>query len=159
VEKNGLVLQLESWFSRYGIPILALGGYSSQSYADEITEYMDGRTSVLIYAGDYDPSGLDIFRDFTSRVHFSETYHIGLNRNLIERYSLPPAPGKTTDTRAANFTREHGELVQVELDALAPDVLRGLYQGALDPFLDRSILHAVLEEEAQGQVLLEKVQL
>ena len=37
VEKNGMVEQLSAWFSDYGIPILAFGGYASQTYIDQIS--------------------------------------------------------------------------------------------------------------------------
>ena len=41
----------------------------------------------------------------------------------------------------------YGRLVQVELDALAPDVLRGLYEQALAGFWDRSTYEAVVDRE------------
>lgn len=37
VEKNGIVEQLRAWFGHLGLPILALGGFSSQSYVDEVS--------------------------------------------------------------------------------------------------------------------------
>src|SRR6266567_2357558 len=69
VEKAGMVIQLQSWFGDLGIPILALGGYSSQSYVDQVIRDVSrsGRPAVLLYAGDHDPSGEDIDRDFTDR--------------------------------------------------------------------------------------------
>jgi hypothetical protein len=39
--------------------------------------------------------------------------------------------GKATDSRAAAFKARHGRLVQVELEALAPDDLRQLFEDAL----------------------------
>ena len=36
VEKAGIQAQLWSWFADLGLPILALGGYGSQSYKDRI---------------------------------------------------------------------------------------------------------------------------
>ncbi|WP_220138266.1 hypothetical protein, partial [Nocardioides massiliensis] len=65
----------------------------------------------------------------------------------VEEYNLPPQPGKTTDSRAAKFVERHGRLVQVELDALPPDTLRGLYAEAVEQYLDRSALEAVLAQE------------
>ena len=69
VEKNGMVEQLEGWFGRLGLPILALSGYSSQTYVDDVAydAARDQRDAVLLYAGDFDPSGEDIDRDFVSR--------------------------------------------------------------------------------------------
>jgi hypothetical protein len=151
VEKNAIVGQLRSWFENLGIPILALGGYSSQTYCDQVASAVahEDRPAVLIYAGDFDPSGEDIDRDFEERTNgsFDQVIRIALNPDQIQEYNLPPQPGKATDTRAGGFIARHGQLVQVELDALPPDVLRGLYQEAIDAFWDRSKYEAVLERE------------
>jgi hypothetical protein len=63
-------------------------------------------------------------------------------------------PGKATDTRAAGFVAKHGGLRQVELDALDPNDLRGLYQHALAPFWDMSTYRAVVarEDQERGQL-------
>jgi hypothetical protein len=66
MEKAILVAQASRWFEAFGFPIIALRGYGSQSYLDHIAYDIraDGRRSVLIYAGDLDPTGEDIDRDF-----------------------------------------------------------------------------------------------
>lgn len=75
VEKRGLVAQLESWFDDLGIPILAVSGFASQSYVDEIARDVErqGRPAMLLYAGDHDPSGDDIIRDFIARTDWSSS--------------------------------------------------------------------------------------
>lgn len=130
VEKNGLLNLLINWFEQYGVPIIALGGYSSQTFCDDIRRYCeaDGRPAVLIYGGDFDASGEDILRDFEERTGCWDRMHkIALLPEHIEEYDLPPLPGKASDSRAEGFIRRHGELMQVELDALPPDVLQSLY--------------------------------
>ena len=157
VEKNGIVAQLESWFGELGLPILALGGYSSQSYVAEIVEEVaaEGREAILIYAGDFDPSGEDIQRDFLARTGcFDEVVRVALDDEQVSDYDLPPQPGKTSDTRAAGFVRRHGRLVQVELDALAPDVLRDLYWEAISDYWDESMFEVVLEQERHDRKAL-----
>lgn len=154
VEKAGLVELLKSWFWDRGTPILALGGYASQSYVDDITEDVleQGRKAVLLYAGDFDPSGMDIERDFLARS--GDWYHaqrVALTWDQVEVHELPPMVGKATDTRAAGFVKAHGELVQVELDALPPDVLRGLFEDALEPFVDASMSEAIVAQEEQDR--------
>jgi len=160
VEKNGLLAQLESWFSDLGIPILALGGYSSQTYCDDVIDDVrsDGREALLIYGGDFDPSGMDIQRDFEERTDFAfaQVERIALTAEQVRIYDLPPQPGKATDTRADRFIAEHGELVQVELDALPPDVLRGLYQDAIDRHWDSSKYEDVIEQEAAERDTIER---
>jgi len=139
VEKDGIVEQLSAWFGHLGVGILALGGYSSQTYVDEVARDVryHRRPAVLLYAGDFDPSGMDIDRDFTERTGcFTEVIRVALDAEQVEAYNLPPQMGKKKDTRAAAFVAKHGALVQVELDALPPDQLRALYQDALTPYWD-----------------------
>lgn len=160
VEKNGLVNQLENWFSNLGIPILALGGYSSQTYCDDVVADVrsDGRDAILIYAGDFDPSGIDIQRDFENRTEFcfANVERVALNAQQVVDHNLPPQPGKATDTRAGQFIAEFGELVQVELDALPPDVLQLLYRDAIERHWDKSTYEAVLVLEAGERATIER---
>ena len=166
VEKAGMVVQLQSWFGRLGIPILALGGYGSQSYVNEVIDDVSRspsrldaldraaaglpiqRGAVLLYAGDFDPSGEDIDRDFIDRTDcWDEVVRVALSAGQVRDYRLPVNPGKATDSRAAGFIERHGSLMQVELDALDPDTLRGLYQEAIDGYWDTSAYESVLAQE------------
>jgi hypothetical protein len=69
VEKRGMVSQLSSWFGNLGLPMVALGGYASQSLCDDVVGDVrrQRRPAILLYAGDHDPSGEDIERDFIAR--------------------------------------------------------------------------------------------
>ena len=150
VEKAGIVNQLEAWFGDLGVPVVALGGYSSQSYVDDVVEDVESeqRPAVLVYAGDFDPSGEDILRDFVARAGcFDKVERIALNAEQVIEYDLPPQMGKATDSRAGQFVARHGRLVQVELDALPPDVLRALYDEAIGRYWDSSAYEAVMEQE------------
>lgn len=150
VEKAGIVEQLQDWFGDLGIPILALGGYSSQSYVDEIIADVESqaRPAVLIYAGDFDPSGEDIQRDFVERCAcFAAVHRIALNADQIEEHDLPEQMGKATDSRAGRFVAQHGRLVQVELDALPPDLLHQLYRDAIDRYWDVGAFEAAIARE------------
>ncbi len=168
VEKAGLVNQLTAWFGDLGLPVLALGGYSSQTYVDDvrgdvrayrtggrlIAEYESWKDSpywrpaVLLYAGDFDPSGEDIDRDFVERSGcFDKVERIALSRAQVDEFNLPPNPGKTTDSRARQFIERHGELMQVEIDAVDPLTLRGLFQTAIDTYWNDNAYRAVLVQE------------
>lgn len=157
VEKDALLGLLDGWFDDLGLPILPLRGYASQSFVQEVKRDVSrsGRSAVLIYAGDFDPSGEDIDRDFIVRAGcFAEVVRVALDHEQVRDYDLPPMLGKTSDARAADFERRHGRLVQVELDALPPDVLRDLYQEAIDRFWDVHVYEAVLVEEEAGRAAL-----
>jgi hypothetical protein len=150
VEKDGMVTQLEAWFGDLGLPILALGGYSSQTFTRQVRldARRQGRPAVLLYGGDFDPSGEDIDRDFIARTGcFCDVVRVALTSDQVAEHRLPPQPGKATDSRANGFVARHGRLVQVELDALPPEVLRALYQNAIDGFMDVSTYDAVVERE------------
>ncbi len=157
VEKAGIVEQLRTWFGEFGIPILALGGYSlggysSEPYIEEIVKDVRAqeRPAVLIYAGDFDPSGTDIDRDFVDRSQcFHRVHRVALNPKQIKKYDLQPMAGKASDTRAAGFVEKHGELIQVELDALPPDVLEKLYWDVVKQYLDVSQFKKVVKQEAR----------
>jgi hypothetical protein len=134
-EKDGIVSQLQAWFGDLGIPVLALGGYASQTYVDQVAADVarQARPAVLLYAGDFDPSGEDIDRDFITRTGcWDKTVRVVLNASQVRTYRLPVNPGKVADSRARAFIEKHGALVQVELDALDPVDLRALFQAAID---------------------------
>lgn len=151
VEKAGMVAQLQSWFGYdLGIPILALGGYSSQSYVEQIQKDVaaDGREAVLIYAGDLDPSGEDIDRDFELRTGcWDRVRRVALLPEHVEEYDLPPLPGKITDSRAQGFIDRHGSLFQIELDALPPEVMRELFQDEINQWWDDQAHADLIERE------------
>jgi hypothetical protein len=158
VEKNTLVAQLESWFDELGIPVLPLRGYSSESYerdiAEDVSASADGRTVIVLYAGDFDPSGEDIQRNFRVQmidrgIEDFELHRIALTNEQVARFGLPEAPGKESDSRAGAFAERHGKLVQVELEALDPAELRRLYQDAIGRYWDDIQYAAVLEQEEQ----------
>jgi hypothetical protein len=157
VEKAGMVVQLQSWFGDLGVPVLALGGYSSQTYTDDVAAHAGDRErpAVLLYAGDFDPSGEDIDRDFIERsACWDKVIRVALTAGQVRDYQLPVNPGKASDSRAAGFIERHGELMQVELDALDPDDLQALYQTAIDRYWDTSAYEQVLSDEDAGRVRL-----
>jgi hypothetical protein len=159
VEKAGIVEQLEDWFEDFGIPILALGGYSSQTYVDEIRDAIlrDRRPAALLYAGDFDPSGEDIDRDFVERVGFwDRVVRVALTADRIVEYDLPVNFGKASDSRASQFIARYGRLVQVELDALDPNVLRALFIQALSELWDDAPYQRVLRREKRDLTALRR---
>jgi len=151
-EKRTLASQLREWFGDLGVPIVVCAGYASQTLCDDVRAEVDadGRPSVVIYAGDFDPSGEDIARDFLQRVGvFREARRVAVTAEQITKLSLPSMPGKAKDSRAAGFVARHGTLAQVEVEALRPETLRALYQDAVDEFQDVSVFDDVLEQERE----------
>jgi len=160
VEKAGMVAQLDDWFAALGLPILALSGYASQTLVDTVRSDVDeqGRPAVLLYAGDFDPSGEDIDRDFVARTDcWAKVVRIALDSGQVDEYGLPPAPGKAADSRSGAFVRRHGRLVQVELDAVPPETLRALYERAIADWWDVSAHQRIVAAEADERRILERI--
>jgi len=149
VEKATLVEQVRSWFDELSIPVAALRGYASESFEREIVDFVSAqkRQVVMLYCGDFDPSGEDIPRAFEENTEL-ELRRVALLPEHVEEYGLPPAPGKASDTRSGAFIAKHGRLIQVELEALPPDVLRGLLQVEVNQIVDRKRIAQVRTREA-----------
>jgi hypothetical protein len=75
----------------------------------------------------------------------------------VIEYDLPPTMGKATDPRAATFCVRHGQLVQVEVEALDPVALRGLYQAAIGRYWDDEAYAAVLHQEDNDRERLAEI--
>ncbi len=157
VEKEALVAQFAAWYDERGLPVIALRGYGSQTLADLVRRdaHTTARPAVLLYAGDYDPSGLDIERDFLARTDcWTHAERVALTADQVAEFHLPPQPGKTRDSRAAAFTAAHGRLVQVEVDALDPADLHALFDTALARWWDPHAYEQVLAAEARDRARL-----
>ncbi len=171
VEKAGLSAQLDDWFTGpLGIPHVALGGYASQTLCtgvdtDLVNRAGIGHNTVLIYAGDHDPSGVDILRDFDERTTFDKVIKVALTPEQVTEYNLPQSVSPEVaeklekDPRAKSFRREFGSLVQYEVDALPPDTLRALYADALSEFFDREAFDAVIEQEQDDLRRLREIEI
>jgi hypothetical protein len=153
VEKATMTAQLQAWFGERGLPIVALRGYSSETLERQVVNYVQqyDRGAVLLYAGDHDPSGEDIDRNFVEQTGcWDVVERVALSSDQVVTYDLPVNPGKVSDSRAGAFVARHGELVQVELEALDPDDLQQLYTQAVDRYWDATSYADQLEQE-EGQ--------
>lgn len=176
VEKNALAGLIQAWFDEISVPVLPLGGYSSESLDRQVKARVkaEGRPAVLVLAGDFDASGMDISRSFIEMTGcWKKVHRIGLDEELISRYSLPVLRGKATDSRAAGFIAAHPEIharngfgadekgrpypVQVELDAVDPEELRRLYQRVIDRYWDAAAFRAALASEKQHRAVLRRL--
>lgn len=166
VEKDGLSAQLDSWFGDLGVPIAALGGYASQTQAAGIRRHISSqeRPAVLIYAGDFDPTGEDIFRDLVEQTGpWHHAARVALSAAQVAQYNLPTSVEADVkaklarDPRATGFRARHGSLLQVEVDALPPDVLRSLYSEAIAEFWDEDAYQAAVEAEADDIAALQEL--
>jgi hypothetical protein len=82
---------------------------------------------------------------------------VALNAEQVVEYGLPENPDPEVaakvarDPRARRFLERHGALVQYEVDALDPDVLRNLYRTAVEDFWDDEAFEAVMARENEDR--------
>lgn len=177
IEKRGMTVQLQAWFGDdLGLPILPLGGTSSESFEQDAIEHQahDGRRSVLIYAGDWDASGEIIARNFTRWVPFDKVIHVALSVEQVFEHDLPLVEGnfdtekKNThwpqfrdryrqELLALGWDGNEDQPVGVEVDALPVDVLRAGFSEAIAEFWDDDAHQDVLAEEREERAALLKI--
>lgn len=126
--------------SVYGCAMQVTRGYPSLTVIQDLSERVPkGGRLVLLYLGDFDPSGEDIFRHISEEAEkkFPNVIleKVALKKEDIKKYGLPPIPAKRTDPRYEKFERKHGNRA-VELDALPPETLLEKVKKAILRFTD-----------------------
>jgi hypothetical protein len=122
--------------NRYGVGFRVMHGFSGATTIYDVAQDDDGRDLIVLYVGDYDPSGLYMSEhDLPGRLAKYGGDHVTLDRIALKRehtHDLPsfPASDKKKDTRYKWFVRNFGERCW-ELDALDPNDLRALVDEAI----------------------------
>lgn len=163
LEKQALSELFRRVCDSYAVRLMVGRGYSSTTFmldgAGHLERMAADKPVRVCYFGDFDPSGLDIFRDVRERLARYgaevECEKVALTWAQVEEHQLPPVMTKPKDTRAPAFVARHGD-VAVELDALPPVVLERLVEAAILGTLDKSEFEATRAEEGRLQVELEE---
>ena len=164
VEKDALIGIISQICSKRDIPHFSCRGYVSQSEmwsgAQRLAEQARYRDVHILHLGDHDPSGLDMTRDMGERLELFgadvQIHRLALNWDQIEEFNPPPNPAKLTDSRAKGYIARHGTS-SWELDALKPETLSRIINGAVDKLIDQSAYDRRLREQNEGRELLHKV--
>ncbi len=147
-----------------GLDLHVTRGYASVSYLQSAADFIkrDGRPTHVYLLTDFDPSGLGIADTVASEL-VRRSYpveilveRLAVDRAQIDDWNLPTRPTKTTDSRSAKFTREHGT-GSVELDAIPPTTLRDLVRGSIERHMDPERLRVMKLAETQERDLLRDV--
>lgn len=166
VEKDALSGVLKRITNHYHIRLMVNRGYSSctamhDAYERINEEIDDGKTAVILYLGDHDPSGLDMIRDIRKRLNTFgisdddlKVKQIGLTMEQIEKFNPPPNPAKITDPRAKDYIAEHGN-TSWEVDALNPDTLHKLVKDNVEKLIDVDAFDDVVNQEEKDKKLLQ----
>jgi hypothetical protein len=164
VEKDALEEVVRRAAQTWSVPSFACKGYASESSmwraAMRLADAQRrGKRPVVLYAGDHDPSGLDMGRDIEDRLYLLmqawaalpslQVERIALTIEQVEERDLPPNPAKQTDSRWREYVLSTGLDLSWELDALEPAELAGLFDAAIRRYvvLDRFERNTAAMEE------------
>jgi hypothetical protein len=121
---------------KYGVGFRVMHGFSGATTLHDVAQDDDGRQLIILYVGDYDPSGMCMSEhDLPDRLAKYGGDHVELRRVTLRRehlHNLPSfsASDKAKDTRYNWFVRNFGNRCW-ELDALDPNELRDLVELAI----------------------------
>jgi hypothetical protein len=162
LEKDALSDIVNPVTSEFDVPLRVARGFSSLSFladaAGEIEESAKGSVYVF-HLGDHDPSGRSagevIERDLTALAPNVDIYfeRIAVTPEQITGLRLPTRPTKRSDSRAASFEAEFGQ-GSVELDAIHPELLRGIVRNAIEEHMDASTLAKLRKKESGERSML-----
>ncbi|MFA6552406.1 MAG: hypothetical protein WCT19_02785, partial [Candidatus Paceibacterota bacterium] len=148
---------------KYDINLFAGGGYRSGSSLHKAAERFKytGKPGVILYLGDFDPSGLDIERDIETRMKEIFDIEIDVQRVLLTRqdiidYELLPSPVKSTDTRTSGYIEKNDLEDAYELDALLPDVLAEKLEEAIRRNIDIELYETQLKKWEEDDAKIAK---
>ncbi|KKL14078.1 hypothetical protein LCGC14_2519380, partial [marine sediment metagenome] len=144
-----------------GVGLFPCKGYPSLTWLNKARDRFEaaieeGKEVVIIYFGDYDPSGEDIPRsiqDNLCRMGVEiELDRIALLEHQVIEWNLPPAPTKIKDTRSASWNG----IGQVELDAIKREKLQGIIKSAIEKYFDVYLYTDLRETESEEETLYQK---
>jgi hypothetical protein len=128
-EKGTIRGVLQPVLDQYAVGFRVLHGFSSATAIKSVTDDIDGRQLVVLYIGDFDPSGLYMSEvDLPKRIEEYGGDHILLTRIALKPYQtsdLPsfPVTDKRKDPRYSWFVERYGTSCW-EIDAMDPRDLR-----------------------------------
>lgn len=165
IEKDALIGVIERPCHEWRIPYFACRGYASSSELYTAGkrlawERAKGKHVVIFHLGDHDPSGLDMTRCNDDAIALYgrrmgvDVQRLALNMDQVEHYDPPPNPAKETDSRFGEYCAQYGS-ESWELDALDPQVIEQLINGAVSGIVDIDQFNADKYAEEQNQKALE----
>jgi hypothetical protein len=135
-EKGTVRGVLKPVLDEYAVGYNPLHGFNSATAVHDAAEDNDGRPLIILYVGDFDPSGMFMSEvDLPKRLANYGGDHITIKRIALTQdqvSGLPsfPATDKRKDPRYEWFVANHGERCW-ELDAMDPNDLRECVEEAI----------------------------
>jgi hypothetical protein len=160
LEKDALAGVLVDVTDKWDVPLMVTRGFASLSFLHSAAQTIrsKGKPAFLYYFGDYDPSGLEISRVVERRIRefapeIDVTFkRVAVTEDQIAAMSLPTRPTKKTNPRSKTFRGE-----SVEVDAIAPAVLRGMVEECITQHIDHDAYTRLMEIEEQERQTLSDI--
>ena len=152
IEKKALQGVFKKVCQSWDVALGACKGYPSLTFLHDAylrfnEAESNGKIPIILYFGDYDPSGEDIPRsiqeNFSRFGVYVELRRIALMEEQVVEWDLPPAPVKDSDTRTAKWNG----LGQVELDAVRPEKLMELLEDSILDIFNEDLYQDLLDTE------------
>lgn len=155
IEKKALEGVFYKPCRKEGVALGACKGYPSLTFLHDATMRFrraerQGKQPIILYFGDYDPSGEDIPRALKENIvalgcESIKVRRICLMEHQVVNWKLPPAPTKVTDSRSVHWDG----LGQVELDAVKPEKLVALLKQAINDIFDTDLYEELMDREKE----------
>jgi hypothetical protein len=162
IEKKALQGVFQGVCEKWDVALGACKGYPSLTFLNEAylrfqdAEVDCGKKPIIIYFGDYDPSGEDIPRSIQANIErfgvVIEVRRIALMEDQVIEWKLPPAPAKVGDSRTAKWDG----LGQVELDAVKPEKLISMCENAIKELFEEDLYDELLLKESDERTQYQK---
>lgn len=160
VEKKGLLPTFEELTKSWDVKVRSPEGFTPWEFGHrstkDIEEYYEQRLSekvIILYFGDQDPSGIQIYESLMDQLNFfgleCEINRVGVTLDQIKEYKLPDSPkDKETlekidrDSRLPKYLKNYGEIF-CELDSfisLAPNEFEEVLKNEIESLIDEKAL-------------------
>jgi hypothetical protein len=123
--------------NKYGVGFQVMHGFNGAAPVHDVAEDYDGRDLIVLYVGDFDPSGMCMSEvDLPKRLEKYNGDHVAITRIALLATDIPtlqtfPATDKSKDTRYKWFVKCYGHTC-AELDAMDPNELRDRVDRHID---------------------------
>jgi hypothetical protein len=163
-EKGTVRGLLRPTLDQYGVGFRPVHGFSGATAVHDVADDNDRRPLIIIYVGDYDPSGMCMSEiDLPKRFEKYGGDHVSIKRIAIVQDDCTPelpsfsASDKSKDPRYKWFTSNFGTRCW-ELDAMDPPVLRSRVEEAIKEHIEwqqwnRDVLINEAEQKSLRTVL------
>jgi hypothetical protein len=159
IEKDALISLFDKVASKKQVHLFPSRGYTSHTKIYEAQQRFaqqkaNGKQCVLLYFGDLDPSGIDIFRNIANKFSSSD---VKVERKALDAdhvHDLIPIPVKDSDKRSdkfKEFMKANNLEGCYELDAMDAGELTDLASSSIDFYYNKELYPAAEIEEWKQQ--------